>query len=99
MWEPCLVGQTVERRAQAANHRGFFFDRRLVARSDRDGIVAAHHRSEVAACGELVMQATIRDEKNLTMARFTIDYPREIYARFTDQIPPQFDAEARILQR
>ncbi len=67
-----------------------------IAVRDRDRIVAAHDRAEIARGREMVVEPAIDDEEGLAAALLPVDHPREIHACFADQPAPQLDREVRI---
>src|SRR3546814_1946897 len=75
-----LVAETVERRAEAADHRHRLGRLRAEAVRECDGIIAADDRAEIAARGELVVQAAIGAEESLAMALLAVDDTGQIDA-------------------
>src|SRR5690606_19934159 len=60
-----LVGEPVERRAQAADDIRLFDRLRTVPAGDRRRVIAPHDSAEVARSGELVVQAAVGDQEDL----------------------------------
>src|SRR3546814_8226498 len=59
--------------AEAADQRHRLGRLRAEAVRECDGIIAADDRAEIAARGELVVQAAIGDEESLAMALLAVD--------------------------
>src|SRR5690606_40336462 len=51
--------------------------------------------AEVARSGELVVQAAVGDQEDLPVAFLAVDDPRQVHARFTDEIAAELDRELR----
>src|SRR5690606_11122423 len=84
-----LVGEAVERSAEAADDRGLLRRRRVESRRDRRRVIAPDHGAEVARGGKLVVQPAVGDEENLPMAFLAVDDPRQVHASFPDEVSAQ----------
>ena len=88
-----LIGEPVERRAEATDDVHFLVGLGGELAGDRSGIVAAYDRAEVARRGELVVQAAVGDQVNRSMAHLPVDDAREVNTGFADEIAAEFDRE------
>jgi hypothetical protein len=88
-----VVGETVERRAQAADDADLLLRLGAEAAGDRHRIVATDDLAEIARSGELVMHAAVGDEEGLAVALLAIEDPGEIDA------PPPRPASGRARSR
>ena len=90
-----VIGESIERRAEAADNIGFFARGLVHPPGQSHRIIAAHDLAEIARCGELMMHAAIGDQKDLAVAFLSIEDPGEIDARLAHQPAPQFDRKLR----
>ena len=80
-----LVSQLVDRCAEAPDHGNSFVSRSLtVAIGDGHGVVTAHHRAEIAARRQLMVQPAIDDDEGLALALLHIDDAGQINAGLAD---------------
>ena len=86
-----LVGEPVERRAQATDHIHDLVWLGFEAAGDGNGIVAPHHGSEIPRRGELVMQPAIGNQIGLAVAILAVDDACQVNSCFANEITAEFD--------
>ena len=96
--EASLVGELVHRGAETADNRRFLLRCTVDASGDCHRIIAAHHGSKVAGCGQLVVKTAVCHEKNLTMADLPVNDPCQINPCFSNEIAAEFNAESGFLE-
>lgn len=89
-----LVGQPVERGAQAADNR-HGFQARAVPACVGDRIVAPDDGAEIARGRQLVVKAAVGDEEGLAAGLLAIDDAAQVDAAVGDQPAPELEREAR----
>ena len=89
------VGQKVERRAQRAGDRRRFALGRIHAVADDDRVVLADDLTKVAGSRQMVVQAAVGDEEELSVREFTVDDPGDVETGLADEIASEFDDEFR----
>jgi hypothetical protein len=97
-WRHDVVGEPVERRAEAASDRDLLLGRRAEPAGDRHRIVAAYHLAEIARGGELMVHAAVGDQEGLAVAELAVDDPGQIDARLADQPAAELDREGGVGQ-
>ena len=88
-----FVCEPIKRRTQAADNIGHFVPLCVKSACDRDWIIAAHNRAEIAGGSELMMQPSVGHEIGDAVAYLTVNYAREINACFTDKKTPKFQTK------
>src|SRR5215472_1186835 len=83
-----LVGQEVERGAEATDDARCLGCGRAHAIADRDRVVAPDHLAEIPRRRELMVETAIGHEKNLAARDFPVDDARDIEATLADDITP-----------
>ena len=59
--------------------------------ANRDRIISPDHLSEVAGCGQLVVQAAVDHQILAAPGLFAIDNPGDVDAAFADNVPAELD--------
>src|SRR5215831_10897542 len=75
------VGEEVERSAERADHGSDFALAALHAVAHDDGIVLADHLAEIARSRQVMVQAAVGHEENLTAGDLAVDHPADVEAR------------------
>ena len=80
------VGEPIERGAKTADNVNHVLGFGCETACDRNRIVSAHNRPEIARRGKLVVQAPIGDEIGRAVAFLAVDHTGEINSRFANEI-------------
>src|SRR5690606_27352914 len=84
-WQRRVIGETIERGAQATHDTRLFLWRGIEPRGDGDGIIAPHHCAEVARSGELVMETAVGNEEHRPVALFSIHDAGQVNTRLAHE--------------